>query len=281
MILDNETSFVYLSKQLANRQHFFEGLTGVFNKHKIQFSLLPETKDIWCIDYMPIQKQLDEFIQFKYEPDYLQTDQFISTQTNPNLVCESIGIESHKSVIKIDGGNVIKGKDWVILTDKIFSENKGIKPVELINQLEKLFETKIIIIPREPNEHTGHADGILRYFEKDCVLINQYYKKDKPAFQQKLKTILKSESIQFIEIPFNPYKNASGDEANGLYINYLQMQGFILIPTFGLKEDELAMRQFEKLFPFYVIDSINSREIAKDGGVLNCITWNVKSQFNN
>lgn len=120
-----KTNFVYLSKQLANRQHFFEGLTGVFNKHKIQFSLLPETKDIWCIDYMPIQKQLDEFIQFKYEPDYLQKDQFISNQTSPNLVCESIGIESHKSVIKIDSGNLIKGKDWVILTDKIFSENKG------------------------------------------------------------------------------------------------------------------------------------------------------------
>lgn len=146
----------------------------------------------------------------------------------------------------------------------------------MINQLEKLFETKIIIIPREPKEYTGHADGILRYFEKDCVLINQYYKKDKPAFQQKLKTILKSESIQFIEIPFNPYKNASVDEANGLYINYLQMQGFILIPTFGLKEDELAIRKFEILFPDHTIDSISCRDIAKDGGVLNCITWNIK-----
>ena len=119
MILDRETNFVYLSQHLEKRQHFFEGLIAVFDKHKIQFRLLPETKDIWCVDYMPIQIGLNDFIQFKYEPDYLQTEEFISIQTNPNLVCDVIGIRPLKSDIKIDGGNVIKGKDWVILTDKI------------------------------------------------------------------------------------------------------------------------------------------------------------------
>lgn len=64
--------------------------------------------------------------------------------------------------------------------------------------------------------------------------------------------------------------------ADGLYVNFLHMEGFILLPIFGLETDEIAYRQFEQLFPGYVIRTIDAREISKDGGVLNCITWNIQ-----
>ncbi len=52
------------------------------------------------------------------------------------------------------------------------------------------------------------------------------------------------------------------------------MQNTVVIPTFGIKEDEIAVRQFEELFKGQTIATIDSNEIADNGGILNCITWN-------
>jgi agmatine deiminase len=280
IITDSETNFLYLSEQLTSRSHFYESLKAVLIKNEIKFDLLPQTNDIWTVDYMPIQTSLNRFIGFKYEPDYLQNDEFILTQTDTKAVCKTIGLNTINSTIRIDGGNVIKGKDWVILTDKIFKENLDLERDELIKELEKLFEVRVIIIPQEPNDFTGHADGIVRYYDKDTVLVNSYKPTDKKDFQRKLINELKNQGLRAIHIPYNPYDNVDYDMADGLYINYLQMENFILLPTFDKREDEKAYRQFQQLFPGQFIETIDSRDVSRDGGVLNCITWNIRADEN-
>jgi agmatine deiminase len=279
MIIDSETNSLYLSEKLEACEKFFYNLTSILTKNEIKYKLLPETNDIWAVDYMPIQIELNEFVQFKYEPDYLQND-FILTQTDTKAVCKAIGLSTTESKIKIDGGNVIKGKDWIILTDKVFKENAGFKKNELLSELEKLFKVRVIIIPREPNDYTGHADGILRYYDNETVLINSYKPTDKREFQRRLTKELKNQGLRTIEIPYSPYDNANHDMADGLYINYLQMDNFILLPTFEKKEDETAYRQFGQLFSGQAIETIDSRQISADGGVMNCITWNIKISEN-
>lgn len=276
MITDDQTNLLFFSDRLKERQHFLSRLTNILDYREIKYRFLPSTNDIWTVDYMPIQKDLNKFILFKYEPDYLQNDEFILTQTNAKVVCNAIGLKTNDSRIRIDGGNVIKGKDWVILTDKIFKENSDFERKALITELENLFEVKIIIVPQEPGDFTGHADGIVRYYNNDTVLINNYKLADKKNFQKRMDKELRNNGLRTIEIPYNPYDNSNYDSADGLYINYLQMENLIILPTFRKKEDERAYSQFEQLFPGQIIETIDSREISGDGGVLNCITWNIK-----
>lgn len=54
------------------------------------------------------------------------------------------------------------------------------------------------------------------------------------------------------------------------------MENTVIVPTFGIKEDSLAVRQLERIFAGQSIKTIDSNEIAYDGGILNCITWNIK-----
>jgi len=276
MIIDSETNLLYLSEVLKSREEFFNKLTSILIKNGVEYKLLPETEDIWAVDYMPIQTELTKFIQFKYEPDYLQNDKFILSQTNTKSVCKAISLTTTDSEIKLDGGNVIKGKNWIILTEKVFKENADFKKNELINELENLFKVKVIIIPREPYDFTGHADGVIRYYDNETVLVNSYRPTDKREFQKRMTKELKNQGLRTIEIPYNPYDNSDYDMADGLYINYLQMDNFILLPIFEKKDDERTYRQFEQLFSGQTIETIDSREISVDGGVLNCITWNIK-----
>lgn len=277
MITDDQTNFLYLSNLLPAKRKFFQAFTKLLHVSNIAHSILPNTKDIWCVDYMPVQIGRNKFIQFLYEPDYLQTPKWIQTQTDPAKVCEEISISPIKSGIKLDGGNVIKANNWVIVTDKLFAENRTIEPKILINRLEELLEVRVIVIPQEPDEFTGHADGIVRYYNDDTVLVNNYNSTHLSEFQKQLIKALTSSGLRTIPIPYNPYKNGNQISATGLYINFLKMENVVVIPTFKLHEDELAVRLFEELFSTQTIQTIDSCEISKDGGVLNCITWNIST----
>ncbi|RNI33607.1 hypothetical protein EFY79_18475 [Hanamia caeni] len=52
-----------------------------------------------------------------------------------------------------------------------------------------------------------------------------------------------------LEIPCNTSANKNNDQANGEYLNYLQLKNVIILPAFGIPEDEIVMEQFKKLFP--------------------------------
>ena len=88
--------------------------------------MLPLTNDIWARDYMPIQLANGDLIEFRFDPDYLQGRYkgYRDLKTYPDLVCDAISKKTVKSDIIMDGGNIVKSKDCIILTDKIVSENR-------------------------------------------------------------------------------------------------------------------------------------------------------------
>jgi len=278
MITDDQADFLYLADLLPVKYPgFYKSLEEVLRSLYVPFALLPDTRDIWARDYMPVQLDEDRFLQFTYNPVYLRGEKkYQLTISDPEMICRKINIQSRKSAILLDGGNVIKGQDCAIITDRVFSENPGIGQKELIGQLEALLEvSKIIIIPVDPHDFTGHADGMVRFLNKTTVLINDYSREKKP-FSDKIRKALQEAGLTCIEIPYNPYINKKFKEANGTYINFLQIKEVIILPVFGMPEDDKAFRLFEELFTHDFILSVNSRDIANEGGVLNCISWTIK-----
>ena len=277
MIKDNETNFLYLADCLPTKNPvFFRKLKTLLKECKVHYSFLPNSKDIWVVDYMPIQINEKSFVQFVYDPDYLQTKKLKATISDVNSICSEVDIKPVKSKLVLDGGNVIRGKDKVIMCDKVFKENPLLKEKKIIEELERLFQVdKIIFIPTHPLDYTGHADGMLRFLNDNTVLINDL-SKEKKEYQLNVHMALHNAGINWIDVPYNPYTNSDYIQAIGVYINYLEMDGLIVLPIFGMKEDKLAVALFEKLFPKKAIKTINCNEIAKEGGILNCITWNIK-----
>jgi agmatine deiminase len=276
MIPDWQTNTLYLADCLPIKYpRFFEDFEGVIKKCDFDFQLLPETKDIWAVDYMPVQVSLKKFVQFVYNPDYLQSQKWNKTISDVNSICNSIKLNRIKTDIILDGGNVIKAEDKIIVCDKIFNQNTRYSRRELADKLRELFEVdKLYLVPQQPGDFTGHSDGMVRFLDNNTVLINDY-SKEKPEFHRAFKIALDNAGLDYLEIPYNPYGNKSCRQANGVYINYLQMKGALIIPTYGIKEDEMAGQQFEQLFKGFKIETINCNEVANNGGVLNCITWNI------
>ncbi len=126
MIQDNQTNTIYFSELLKTNPKYSkacERITSILDQNNVNYHFLPNTNDIWARDYMPIQVTSDNFIEYRYDPDYLQSKKERSVKTYPDIVCDSIGLNTIKSDLIIDGGNVIKSNSCAILTDKILVEN--------------------------------------------------------------------------------------------------------------------------------------------------------------
>lgn len=277
MIADFQTNFLYLADTLPIKYpNFYKRFETLLNENQIRFELLPNTKDVWAVDYMPIQIEQNKFVRFTYNPPYLQTKQSLKTISDTDEICKVIDIETIKSDIIIDGGNITKYTDVVIMTDRIFIDNPNTERKKLIKQLEEFFQIdKLLFIPEQPQDFTGHSDGMIRFVDNQNVIINDY-SKEKPEFSRAFEIALHNAGLNYEKIPYNVYENPSNDYANGDYINYLEMENIIIVPTFNLKEDDVVVRQFEQIFSSNKIVTIDGNEIANDGGIINCITWNIK-----
>ena len=277
MITDNQTNTLYLADCLIKKQPaFFERFKKVLDDHSIKPKYLPNTKDIWAVDYMPIQINENKFVQFNYNPDYLQSKTHLKTISNVDEICSHLGIHPIKSNLTVDGGNIIRAKNKVIMSDKVFKENPLISEKDLIKQLKDTLEIeKLFFVPWDKSDAIGHADGMLRFMDDDRVIINNYAE-EKPEFQRSFRMALNNAGLDWEELPYSPYKNKPYTSAEGIYVNYLQMQDVIIFPIFNQVEDDIAVKKMEQIFKPHKIITIKSNEVAQKGGVLNCITWNIK-----
>jgi agmatine deiminase len=220
-----------------------------------------------------VQISKNEFVRFTYDPDYLKPQKYCKTISDTDSICAELNINTIKSNLKVDGGNVVCSNKKVILCDKVFEENDHISEKEVIQKLEKSLRTDCIyFVPQEPGDIIGHADGMLRFVSDDLLLINDLSGQDK-YYQRSFRMALKNAGFNYIELPYNPCLKT--DSATGLYINYLLIGNDIFIPQFGRKEDVIARRVLEDCFHNHSFHDVLCNELAMQGGVLNCISWNI------
>ena len=279
MIIDKETNRVYFSDLIRTNIEYkdvFKRIQSILDKYSVDYNFLFDTKDIWCRDYMPIQKDVNKFVQFRYEPQYLKDD--FNLQSNPNIVLQSNGIEAEFSNINLDGGNVIRWSDKVIMTTRIFRENPTYERNELIERIERILEAEVLLIPDITSDLTGHADGHVRFIDEKTLLVNKLENEYKYWTKGFLKMI-KQTGLDFIEIPWFEHKDHPST-AIGDYVNYLEIGNLILFPIFDVKGDmdDKAVEIITNTFPDRIIETLIINEIAKNGGLLNCITWTIKTE---
>lgn len=278
MITDSETNLLYLADCLPVKYPpFYKRFKKALDKAGVNNTVISTTKDIWAKDYMPVQISKDKFVKFIYNPGYLQSKKWLKTITDSEIHCLSYPalFNAKRSNLIVDGGNVVRAKNKVIMCDQVFSENPSITKNKLISQLEEELEVgKIIFVPKQPSDIIGHADGMVRFLDNKTVLINDYSKESK-RFQDEFHASLKAAKLDWEVLPCNPYNNKKYIQANGIYINYLQMKGKIFATVFKKKEDKIALKKIESLFKGVDIIPIECNDIANEGGVLNCISWNV------
>lgn len=78
-----------------------------------------------------------------------------------------------------------------------------------------------------------------------------------------------SEGVDAIE---GTLPREEGDRLAGSYVNFYIANGGLVVPTFGDRHDEEALRSLGELFPDRTVVGVAAREILLGGGNIHCIT---------
>ena len=177
-------------------------------------------------------------------------------------IADGILNQSNKSQcdITLDGGNVVTCAGHLVLTDKVFQENGKEKYApDFCDYISQVLDSSIIFLPwhcdnpQDPNADVyGHADGLVHWAGDNRVLMSNhrdYYPEEADEIRYRLEVV---------------------------GFDYLQVGSKIIVPTFGIPEDKQALKYIRDANPGYVVRGFRMRDIAKNGGALHCITWNIK-----
>lgn len=277
MITDSETNTVFVSALLRNKYpRVFETLEGVLKQVEIPLLELQNTADVWCRDYMLVQISGDTFIRFVFNPSYLKYKKYEHLLTDTSKVPVSFSSLFVPSGIVLDGGNVVCSGTKAVVTDFIFKDN--LKPkAELVQELRSTLKVEeLIVVPHVPYDFTGHSDGMVRFVNEDTILVNDF----RPAgekFFLKLEKVLQSHNLKIHYLPWYASENSDYKSDCGDYLNFLHVGNLIVMPQYHMKSrDDKAREVIAALYPNAKIECIDCTELAAEGGVLRCCTWNIK-----
>lgn len=272
-----------------NNRLLVRGLKNLLKKYETPFVVIKDASDRWARDFMPFQRKDGNFVVYQYAPDYLDgLEQYITDIKDISILSglrsfgglyDYLGPDIIHTDIKIDGGNLIscvdkKGQDIIIMTDKVFLENNSLDKEWLIEELHTKFKSDFIFLPWDRREPFGHADGMVRSIGNGKLMIGNF-KEDNPIIYEAIMNKLDSR-FDVYELSFG--NNVS--ENSWCHINYLALEGAIIVPGIGEKSDMMACEQIEE-FTEKRCEILQMGKIIDWGGALNCVTWDFQLFQNN
>lgn len=238
--------------------------------------LLPaDVSDIWIRDFAPVLTT--KMVQFVYRPGYLKKWEANEASESFARFCRRYGLEFEKSKLVFDGGNLVSNhKDMAVVTERVLSDNPDWSREEIVAELkDKLALEHLAIIPEEPGDVTGHADGMVMWLSETALVVNDY-----PApFGSWLVAILEKSlpSVALVRIPniartTQPRKSEKFPSAMGLSVNALVTASHLYVPTYNMTSDtwflNTAARHTDR-----AVWPVDSRAICQLGGSVNCLCW--------
>lgn len=279
MIADHDTNVVFVADTLERR---FPGvhrrLAAILGEDGVPLRPIPGTRQVWCRDYMPVQVAEGRFVQFRYEPDYL-TGKYRRLRADGEIgpALPWLGECRHSDIV-LDGGNVVGGGHRAIVTDKVFRENPGRTRRSVAGALRRdLAVSGLIVIPSEPGDPIGHADGMVCWLGERSVLVNDYSALGE-SFRRRIHHALRRHGVDLVELPYEPRPGGRDGipTAAGNWINFLRVGDVLIVPAFKMRGDERARAILRDVHPGVSVESVGCRELAAEGGSIHCVTWQAR-----
>lgn len=195
--------------------------------------------------------------------------------SNDNLITQrlsNIGFFPKERIINlpyiVEGGAVETNGDILLVTkSSILNRNRNQNSEESRREIENSFYQylgveKVVWIDNsylEGDDTDGHIDMLARFGDRKTIL----YSLDEVGNELKEKLA----DFQYIQLP-----NPKFGEFPATYLNFIFVNGAVLIPTYGVAEDREAIEIFRKIFPDRKVEPINSSIFIRQGGSLHCLT---------
>ena len=226
-------------------------------------------------------------------------------QLVPQKVAQIEGVDRYKAHIVMEGGSIhVDGEGTVITTEECLL-SPGRNPEMTRAQIEErlrdyLGVEKVIWLAKgiDPEETNGHVDDVACFVRPGVVLAAVTEDEDDWRYallQDNLRVLRKAtdaqgRSLEVHTVPMPAIMEITEEEAWGVdsaegsiprrpgdktaasYLNFLIVNGGVILPAFDDPNDGVAREVIAGLFPEREVVTVPGREIVLGGGNVHCIT---------
>ena len=220
-------------------------------------------------------------------------------------VCEMQEIDSYRtSDFVLEGGSFhVDGEGTVVTTEMcLLSEgrNPHMTKEEIENKLKDYLNCdKVIWIKNgiDPDETNGHVDDVMQYVkpgEVACIWTEDenhpFYKEAQDAYKtlsEEVDAKGRKLKVHKLCLTKNPILLQGGETIDGVegsaprndgdiciasYMNFLIVNGGVIVPQYGDENDALALEQVQAMYPDRKVVGVRTESVVYGGGNIHCIT---------
>ena len=241
--------------------------------------VVEESLDLWMRDFSPVLPKHE--VKFTYKPKYIKSKDAKFVESEFMKVLRKMDIQLNRNDIILDGGNVVDNNcNKAIISERVFLDNKGKTPTVLHNELENLLATKVAFIP-DPEDTTGHADGIVAFVEDNVLLIGdygdeEYYKSVEYAVKSVFPEVetfrLPCSSDSAVDKKWEGFTTAGGS-----YPNMLVTNNAVYVPQYNQPSYDTQAIEVIRSHTSKKIVPVDVSKLSHMGGSVRCMSWQIES----
>ncbi|MCU4674921.1 agmatine deiminase family protein [Catenovulum sp. 2E275] len=289
LVCDNEALKQHIKALLAAQQ---------IDANRIFWVITP-TNDTWARDHGPVSlvkgKQV-QALDFTFNGWGNKFEASLDNKINQALFNQLNIKDQHTINLVLEGGGIESDGNGCLMATTECLLNPNRNPDFSQAELETLLLTrfglqKILWLEHgalDGDDTDAHIDTLARFAPDNCIVYqactdqNDSHFASLNAMKTQLQTFtnLDNQAFKLVELPWPDAQfSAEGDRLPATYANFLVINQAVLVPIYGVKQDQIALEQMQVAFPQHQIIGINCRPIIEQYGSLHCITMQLPQGF--
>lgn len=191
----------------------------------------------------------------------------------------------------LEGGAVESNGNGVLLTTSacMLNENRNpeLSDEQITQRLKDYFGSSEILYLNHGylsgDDTDSHVDTLARFIDEKTIMYvkcedtNDEHYQELKLMEEELHAIASTHGFKLISLPMTDAVYYEDERLPATYANFLFLNGAILVPIYGVKQDKEALDIFRATFKDRDIIGIDCSTLIRQHGSLHCVTMNFAS----
>ncbi|MDD3891620.1 MAG: agmatine deiminase family protein [Bacteroidales bacterium] len=288
-IIRNAKQYVTVYVVCSNPTNVQNYLTaGGVNSDNIVF-VDANYNSVWVRDYGPQSIYLNGTNELAFV-DWVYNRPRPADDVIPSVMANELGIPIYQMTqspnrLTTTGGNFMADGFGNGYSSKLVLDENSSLTESQINAIKHSYMgiSPYIKMTNLPYDGIHHIDMHMKLLDEETLLVGQYPTgvSDGPQIETNLNYILNNFQTPYgrpykvVRIPMPPDENGRYPSNYSDYLTYTNaviLNGLVLVPVYGLPQDNEALEIYRDAMPGYKVVGINMRNVISASGAIHCIT---------
>jgi agmatine deiminase len=216
--------------------------------------------------------------KFEAGRDNLMSQNLSSHYSVPMQKCDFI----------LEGGGIeSNGVDLILTTSECVlnsNRNATYSSQEVDKKLKAYFGAKEVLILNHGylsgDDTDSHIDTLARFASHDTIMYvkcedeNDEHYEELHLMEKELQAYAQIHRLKLIALPMTDALFYEDERLPATYANFLFVNGAVIVPTYGVKQDEKALQILKDTFKDLDVVGIDCSVLVRQHGSLHCVTMN-------